>query len=601
MEFDKNTILAFLLIGLILIFINTDFYQENFMPKPPPTPSAQESGSEQRPSEKAESPRETEPAVTPGEARAQEQATEVAEEAHPRVSAKREAGEEVIVETNLYRAVFSTQGATVRSWTLKEYFIKKDSSRVQLVGGDGMGNLALLIPTEEDTLDTSPYLFEVNKKKIDLTKSGDREELVFTLNLGDGRQIEKTFTFFHDRYSVDMAVELLEMDRLVEGFSYFLTWKTGLASTEPDIEEDMNNAQAYAFQGEAESFDVDDDFEASEWDNPTEWVAIRTKYFTVAAIPQSDKGQAVRFAGEKVDVGRSAPLKRYRFDLKMPFENEQERMDRFTLYIGPLDYDIVKNYHVGLEDMMNFGWAIFRPFGKFVLWSFKLMHNVIPNYGWIIVIFSLVIKVVLYPLTRKSYQSMKEMQALQPLMQEINEKYKDDPQKKQQEVMKLYKEHGVNPLGGCIPMLLQMPLLIALFNVFQSTIQLRGAPFILWMQDLSRPDTVAHLPFSIPLYGDSVNILPLFMGVTMFVQQKISMKDPKQKAMVYFMPIFFTLLFNSFPSGLNLYYALFNLFSIAQEKLIPYHPKSPEEMKSQTDKKKKPKRRRMKHDYIGRK
>ena len=154
---------------------------------------------------------------------------------------------------------------------------------------------------------------------------------------------------------------------------------------------------------------------------------------------------------------------------------------------------------------------------------------------------------------------MKEMQALQPIMQELNEKYKDNPQKKQQEVMSLYKEYGVNPLGGCIPMVLQMPLLIALFSVFRTTIELRGAAFIWWMTDLARPDTVAILPFSIPLYGNTFNILPLFMGITMFIQQKISMKDPKQKAMVYLMPIFLTLMFNTFPSGLNLYYALFNL------------------------------------------
>ncbi len=152
--------------------------------------------------------------------------------------------------------------------------------------------------------------------------------------------------------------------------------------------------------------------------------------------------------------------------------------------------------------------------------------------------------------------------------------------------MKLYKEYGVNPLGGCIPMVLQMPLLIALFSVFRSTIELRGASFIWWITDLARPDTVAILPFSIPLYGNTFNILPLFMGITLFIQQKISMKDPKQKALVYFMPIFFTLLFNSFPSGLNLYYALFNLFSILQERLIPYHPSKPTDRKKRDSKRK---------------
>jgi len=143
---------------------------------------------------------------------------------------------------------------------------------------------------------------------------------------------------------------------------------------------------------------------------------------------------------------------------------------------------------------VDLGWKVFRPFGKFILWSFRLLHTFIPNYGWVIVVFSILIKLALFPLTKKSTKSMKEMQALKPIMDELNEKYKDNPQKKQQEVMSLYKEYGVNPLGGCIPMLLQMPLLIALFSVFRTTIELRGASFIWWITDLARPDTVATLP-----------------------------------------------------------------------------------------------------------
>ncbi|RMF65180.1 MAG: membrane protein insertase YidC [Calditrichaeota bacterium] len=398
-----------------------------------------------------------------------------------------------------------------------------------------------------------------------------------------------------------MRLELENLDRMVRGYAYFLSWRTGLRGTEPDFTDDMRNAKAYAYQGDAESFDAGKKFNPGEWDNPTKWVAIRTKYFAVAVIPKDKEGQAVRFRGEEVDIGEKAAWKKYGFDLEMPFEANRERVeDNFTIYFGPLDYDIVKAYGVGLENMMSFGWAIFRPFGKMILWSFNALYKIIPNYGWVIVIFSILIKLLLFPLTRKSYQSMKEMQRLQPLMQEINEKYKDDPQKKQQEIMNLYRAHGVNPLGGCIPMLLQWPLLIALFNVFRTTIQLRGAPFILWIHDLSRPDTIAHLPFSLPLYGDTVNVLPLFMGVTMFVQQKMTMKDPKQKAMVYFMPLFFTLLFNRFPSGLNLYYALFNLFSIIQEKVVPYHPPTEEELKERAKKATKAKPRRLKHDYRGR-
>ena len=160
-------------------------------------------------------------------------------------------------------------------------------------------------------------------------------------------------------------------------------------------------------------------------------------------------------------------------------------------------------------------------------------------------------------------------------MTEMREKYKNDPQRLNKEMMALYKEHGVNPLSGCLPTLLQMPLLWSIFLVFRNTIQLRHAAFVWWINDLSSPDTIL-LPFSLPLIGNSLHVIPLLMGATMFVQQKMTMKDPKQKAMVYFMPIFLTFIFYNFPSGLNLYYTLFNLFSMLQQKITTDKHEVPE-------------------------
>jgi YidC/Oxa1 family membrane protein insertase len=169
-------------------------------------------------------------------------------------------------------------------------------------------------------------------------------------------------------------------------------------------------------------------------------------------------------------------------------------------------------------------------------------------------------------------RSMKRMQALQPLMNEIREKYKDDPQKMNQQVMNLYKEYGVNPAAGCLPLLLQMPILFALYSVFQSSIELRQAGFIWWINDLSIPDSILKLPFAVPLFGmTEVSGLALAMGITMFIQQKMTVTDPRQKAMVWMMPVMMTLLFNSFPSGLNLYYFVFNILSIGQQVWINKH------------------------------
>ncbi|MBU1983209.1 membrane protein insertase YidC, partial [bacterium] len=186
----------------------------------------------------------------------------------------------------------------------------------------------------------------------------------------------------------------------------------------------------------------------------------------------------------------------------------------------------------------------------------------------VIIIFSVLVKVILWPLTRKSQISMKKMSALQPEIKELRETHKKNPQAMNQAMMKLYKERGVNPVSGCIPLLFQMPILYALFIVFSSTIEFRQSPFILWITDLSLPDVIFHLPFSIPLYGSGVAVLPLVMGVTQFFMSKRQVTDPNQKLMVYIMPVFMTLIFNMFPSGLTLYYTLFNVLAMVEQRLI---------------------------------
>jgi YidC/Oxa1 family membrane protein insertase len=217
---------------------------------------------------------------------------------------------------------------------------------------------------------------------------------------------------------------------------------------------------------------------------------------------------------------------------------------------------------------MHLGAAwIIRPISEYVMIPlFQFLHLFIPNFGIVIIVFSLIIKVGLHPLTRTSMKGMRRMQALTPMMNEVKEKYKDDPQKMNTAVMQLYKDYGVNPAAGCLPLLLQMPILFALYSVFRSSIELRQASFVGWITDLSIPDSIATLPFKIPLVGlDQVSGLAIIMGVTMFIQQKQTVTDPRQKAMVWMMPIMMTLLFSSLPSGLNLYYLTFNILSIGQQ------------------------------------
>jgi len=221
---------------------------------------------------------------------------------------------------------------------------------------------------------------------------------------------------------------------------------------------------------------------------------------------------------------------------------------------------------------MNLGWALFRPLGQLVTWSLTKMYSIIPNYGLVVILFAVLIKILLNPLTKKQFSSQKNMQALQPQIQRLKEKYKNDSQKLSRAQMELFKEQGVNPMGGCLPLLLQMPILISFFTIFRSTIEFRGAPFFGWITDLSAPDTITTIA------GFPLNVLPFLMGITMFLQQKL-MAAPdsgsQQKIMMYFMNVFFLFLFYTFPSGLNLYYSVFNLLSIVQQKyFIPDPPQN---------------------------
>ncbi|MDK9699587.1 MAG: membrane protein insertase YidC [bacterium] len=310
----------------------------------------------------------------------------------------------------------------------------------------------------------------------------------------------------------------------------------------------------------APSADKPEKFNAS---GTTQWVAQRSKYFVVAVSPKKP-GTAVEMSSE---IGLNPTWKTQRILVTVPTTAMAEFSTR--VYWGPLKNSYVGAFAPKLDLIMNWGWAIIRPFSKAVLWTLTFLYQFVPNYGIVILLFTILIKVILWPLTAKQFRSMKEMQIIQPIMQEMREKYKDNPKKMQEEMFKIYAEYKVNPAAGCLPMLLQMPVLYSLFIVFRSTIELRGAPFMLWIQDLSQPEALFILPFSIPLYGVNVALLPILMGVTQFYMGKqTASNDPNQKIMLYMMPVMMAVFFNSLPSGLVLYYFYYNLATIVQQHYI---------------------------------
>ncbi len=566
---DKNTVLAFLIIALILMGMPY-YYEMIGLAPPPPQEDGQETGFEpvKEPSTSSSSPA---PSNTPVQRGGFAKRYDEDEMVKPLSEEKI-----VYVETPLYVAgVSSRGGGSFVSFVLKNYPLN-DSSLVDLVvKGINQSNLLIKFKDfsgESVILDNVWELSGRHVHKDTLYILNEVRSLDFFSTIS-GQIINKTFTFNPEGYTIELKMDLQSVGgKMMSQERFTLIWRGGVPSTEPNKSDEASFYAANLSQGREITKHNGKDGNVVASTGRTDWTAVRSKYFTAAIIPSSSSNYgevSARLGGPSAANGNSkAPF----YDMAVGFSSAAPASA--IVYLGPLQYNNLKSLDVGLENSMSFGIAPIRGIGRGVLYLLKTFHGFIPNYGVVLIIFSILVKIVVYPLTKKSYQSMKAMQVLQPEIAKLKDKYQGDPQRLNKETMKMYKERGANPLGGCLPMLLQMPLLFALFIVFRSTIELRGAPFMLWIDDLSQPDALIPLPFSLPLYGNQISLLPLLMGASMFVQQKMSatQANPQQKMMTQFMSVFFVVLFNQFPSGLNLYYTLFNVLTILQQKYM-VHPK----------------------------
>jgi YidC/Oxa1 family membrane protein insertase len=560
---DRQQILGFALIFLLLIVwmvINTP------APQPPTTNRAVQQEQLQAVD-----------TLSPQQPKAQETTATTPVYTFGKFFSGRERGQErlLTIETDLYKAKISSKGGLIREWEFKNYKTW-DGHPVQLVDYEKEGDFSLLfVTTDGKKINTRELYFDVSFRHGEHIKlEGDQEYFVrLSLPTNTGGSIVKTLVFRNGRYDLDTKFEFLNMAEAV-AFEYQVVWETGLRYAEHNSIDESSFAAAYAYAGK-ELIEID----ATSFSEKTvkdlaglvDWVATRNKYFAVAIIPEPGKSEGAYLEGIRIHAPDRGEIERYSVSVKIPFKGAVEESASFRVFLGPLDIDLLRSYDIGLEGIMSLGWAwIIRPISEYVMLPLmSALNYVIPNWGLVIIVFTIIIKIVLHPLTKSSMKSMKKMQALQPMMEEIRQKYKDDPQKMNTAIMNLYREYGVNPAGGCLPILLQLPILIALYNVFRGAIELRQAEFVWWIRDLSIPDVIFTLPFTIPLFGiTDVSGLALLMGITMYIQQKMTIKDPRQKMMVWLMPILFTLLFNSFPSGLNLYYFVFNVLSIVQQFYI---------------------------------
>jgi len=511
---ELRTILAIIIIGIIILL--TPLYQRWLYKRSSPEFKA-------KPSEMVQDTSATDTVAT--------------EVLSPPVSVSEriEEGRSIVVETPLYIAKVNTKGAMLESWKLKE-FLNEEEKFLELLRGKSGPGLTL----EGTSLDSVGFLYE-GEDTVRVLEG--EKEITLKAELRDGKTVVKRFAFSPDRYTMGFQVIVYGADRPLKGE---LSWGRGIAITEPNVKEDLSYTKVYLLMGgEVEHYDVGKGKTLRKsLEGALSWIGIRNKYFLIAFIPTGGQFMEVGIEGN----WNASHERLYGFRLK---EVGSPPLFEGRWYLGPLQYHRIKALGVELERIMNFGWWWIRPIGKLILSMLIGLHKAIPNYGLVIILFSILVKIVVYPLTHKSYEASAKMQALQPKIAALRQKYKNDPQKLNREVMRLYKEHGVNPMGGCLPMLLQMPILIALFTVFRNTIEFRRAGFVLWLKDLSAPD---------PYY-----VLPVIMGITTFLQQKLTVKDPKQSSMMYVMPAVMVFFFAKFPSGLVLYYTMFNILSIAQQ------------------------------------
>jgi len=506
----------------------------------------------------------------------------------------------IVVETDLARIEINSLGGKIEKYFLKKYknwyYDKLPSSSkdyetdVQLINYSLGGSFDIsFISSEEKAISTSDLYFESDaKNNFYNLKENDSLVIVYNFDAGNNSYIKKIFKFFGNRYDTGFELELGRMNKLISRNVYDLVWNGGLYFVEENSADEANYSNASIYYGEDQViFDAphsNDEVLREEKNGKVDWITVRNKYFAGIIVPNDPSTtEGVYVKGYSKQFQKGGIREYYDIRLNVGIKDQEIIKHGYMVYLGPVNYDILAAYNKNLDKIVDFGSFfglkfVVRPIAEYLLLPlFNFLHRFISNFGLVIILFSIIMKLVMYPLTKTSMQSMKKMQALQPKIAEIKEKLKGDQAKVQKETMKLYSTYGINPAGGCLPLLLQMPIFIALWGLFQSAIELRQQPFIWWISDLSKPDVIFNLGFKLPLFGvEQISGLALLMGVTTFVQQKQTVKDPQQQMMIYIMPVMLTILFMSFPSGLNLYYFLFNVFSIAQQSYINKYGKAVE-------------------------
>ncbi len=547
---DRKTLIGFLLIGLILLLWPT--YLELLSPS--------------KPQEKA-----TNETVV----------VEDIIEKYSGESAKKDVSPNVnieVVETTVNGGLYSAKvsslgGGSIVSFEIKDH-LKKSEASLNLVDRSNEENLVIsFIDQSGDVVVLDKGWVYSGPEKHTLSEENPSTSLLYQKTVL-GKRVTKKLIFNHNSYVVTVETSLREIKDLTLDQKYTISWIGGLPQTEGS-QDAMFMEGLISQAGSIDSYRVgsaglfggsslDIERDSKQYVGQSEFVGYRTKYFGIFFVPQKS---------DLVEITKYSTNERVGVDLGVVQDINFEKTD---LFFGPLDYSAVSSLGVGLEKKI-LGWQWLSSVSWLVYTIMIFLHGLVPNYGVVVVLFAILIKLVTYPLMAKQLRSSKKMQEISPELNRIKTKYKNNPTLQQQKIAALFQQNKINPLAGCLPLLIQMPVLMAVFLVFRNTIEFRGESFLLWINDLSAADTLFYVG-SIP-----VNILPFLMSISMYYTMKMSTAsqpaggDPAQEAtqqmMKYMFPGMMFFLFYSFPSGLNLYYFCFNLMQIAQQKIINNEPK----------------------------
>lgn len=466
------------------------------------------------------------------------------------------------LENKLLKVVISSRGGQVVQAQLKKYQTY-DSLPLYLINRNADFNIQIQ--------DDKSY------NSADLTFEGVQnspEKVTMTLYAGDGKQLKYVYTIQPDNYMLGWDVVSSGMGGMMPQNSG-LQWEMQTLRHEKNLENERTVTQLeYKFANEDDVDDLSGTGEDSEEETNLKWIAYKQQFFSTILYNKNGDFAKAALASKSLDNSEDhTKLLVSKVDMNA---TAGDLNTSFGLYLGPNKYEVLKAYDQGFEELIPLGWGILGWINRgIVINIFNWLEQYGLNYGLIILIIALIIKVILFPFTYASYRSMAKMRVLKPEIDELNEKYKDqDAMKKQQATMELYQKAGVNPLGGCIPMLFQMPILIALFRFFPASIELRQQPF-LWATDLSTYDSIFNLPFNIPFYGDHVSLFTLLMTVSTliytYMNQQLTGSNqqmPQLKYMMYLMPLVFLGVFNNYAAGLSYYYFVANMITFGQQWAI---------------------------------